>query len=169
MPNERVEPVNTIVSVWEAKQQDARYSEERERSLSHPPAEVTVRYVYPMKPSNTISTLPVTTSECTITFYKGRMKCQNWFERGGLRYKWAAKVAILFEWPFIRCPWIISRRRGKSWRNMKKEWAAIVSVSGDRMWNIKNGGKNCKNNGTRAQRQESKKKKGTCRNARGVV
>lgn len=36
-----------------------------------------LHYVYPMKPSNTVPTLSVTTSECTITFYKGRMKCQN--------------------------------------------------------------------------------------------
>lgn len=70
-----------------------------------------LQYVYPMKPSNTVPTLSVTTSECTITFYKGRMKCQNWFERGGLRYKWAAEVAILLQWPFIWCPWIISRKK----------------------------------------------------------
>lgn len=40
---EMFEPVNTNVSVWEEKQQDRRYSGERERSWSRPAAEVTVR------------------------------------------------------------------------------------------------------------------------------
>lgn len=95
------EAVNTDVSVWEGKQWDGEVRRGEARRGAEVILQQRVQYVCPMKPSNTVSTLSVTTSECTITFYKGRMKCQNWFERGGLRYKWAAKVAILFHWPFI--------------------------------------------------------------------
>lgn len=95
----------------------ARGGEERRGGGAEVILQQRVQYVCPMKPSNTVSTLSVTTSECTITFYKGRMKCQNWFERGGLRYKWAAKVAILFHWPFIpRVPGSLAGEKKKEKR-----------------------------------------------------
>lgn len=54
-----------------------RCSEEEGGVRLKPILQQRLQCVYPMKPSNAVPTSSVTTSECTITFYKGRMKCQN--------------------------------------------------------------------------------------------